>query len=127
MYLHVHKLPHGLKAVLYVCISGIQIVCTTQEASEGEYWVIVGVPRGSTIAYSMMQDHTILFTYAHPIVNSVNPNRGPKAGGTEITIVGSNLDISSPGVAQVYIGDIQCDIQYVKIYCISIKIFVVHY
>ena len=53
------------------------------------------------------------FTYAHPIVKSVTPLRGPKAGGTEVTILGENLDISSPGVAEVCIGDTQCDIQYV--------------
>ena len=89
--------------------AGIQIVCTTQEASEGDHLVRVNVRREDTvIAPSPMLAHT--FTYAHPIINSVEPRQGPKAGGTEIMILGSNLDISS-GSAQVYIGDVHCDIQ----------------
>ena len=95
--------------VLLLCISGIQVVCTTQAASEGRHWVRVGVHRGSTTAYPLMLDQA--FTYAHPIVKSVTPLRGPKAGGTEVMIVGSNLDISSPGIAEVHIGKTQCDIQ----------------
>ena len=51
------------------------------------------------------------FKYSHPIVNSIEPTQGPKAGGTEILFIGSNLNISSPGVARVFIGDIPCDIQ----------------
>lgn len=88
-------------------------MCTTQDASEGDHSVTVNVTRGNTIAgpRPLSLEHT--FTYAHPIVNSVEPLQGPKAGGTEITILGSNLDISSPGVVKVFIGDIQCDIQYV--------------
>jgi hypothetical protein len=53
------------------------------------------------------------FTYAHPIVKSVTPLRGPKAGGTEVTILGSNLDIGTPEIAEVFIGETQCDIQSV--------------
>ena len=89
--------------------AGIQIACTTQEASEGDHLVRVNVRREDTIAQPPMLAHT--FTYAHPIINSVEPKQGPKAGGTEIMILGLNLDISSPGSAQVYIGDVQCDIQ----------------
>ena len=94
--------------ILFSIHAGIQIVCTTQEASEGDHLVRVNVSREDTIAQSPMLAHT--FTYAHPIINSVEPRQGPKAGGTEIMILGLNLDISS-GSAQVYIGDVQCDIQ----------------
>ena len=86
-------------------------MCTTEAASEGKHWVSVGVHRGSTIAYPLMLEQA--FTYAHPIVKSVTPLRGPKAGGTEVTILGSNLDIGTPEIAEVFIGETQCDIQYV--------------
>ena len=88
-------------------------MCATQEASEGEYRVTVRVQRGAEIAEPLLLDH--IFTYAHPIVNSIEPTRGPKAGRTKIMILGSNLDISSPGVVKVFIGDVECDIQYVQI------------
>ena len=61
------------------------------------------------MARPLTLQHT--FNYAHPIVNSIEPTQGPKAGGTEVLVLGSNLDISSPGVAMVFIGDVPCDIQ----------------
>lgn len=88
-------------------------MCTTQEASEGDYRVTVRVQRRDEIAEPLLLEH--IFTYAHPIVNSIEPMRGPKAGGTKIMILGSNLDISSPGIVKVFIGDVECDIQYVQI------------
>ena len=89
--------------------SGIQVVCTTQEAPEGGYSAIVTVLRGNVTVQPQSREH--IFTYAHPIVNSMEPMQGPKAGGTEITFQGSNLDIGSSGTVRVFIGDIMCDIK----------------
>lgn len=113
--------------MLYI-FSGTQIVCTTQEASEGDYKVTVRVQRGDEIAEPLLSDQ--IFTYAHPIVNSIEPMQGPKAGGTKIMILGSNLDISSPGIVNVFIGDIECDVQYVhasttNVYAPQIETYVI--
>ncbi|CAI7989820.1 Plexin-A4 [Geodia barretti] len=101
-------------------IPGSQIVCTTSEASEGDHLVSVTIRRGTGTARPLALPHT--FTFAHPIINSVEPQQGPKAGGTYVLFQGSNLDISSPGAAKVFIGDVPCDIQEVTptvISCVS--------
>ena len=102
--------------VLHICVNivsliyytGSRIVCTTSEASEGGHLVSVSVRRGSQMARPRSLP---TFTFAHPIINSVEPQQGPKAGGTYIVFQGSNLDISSDGVAKVFIGEVPCDIQ----------------
>ena len=87
-------------------------MCTTQAAlEESDHSVTVRVLRGGSFTQSRSSSEST-FRYAHPIASEPVPLQGPKAGGTEITIFGSNLDISSPGSLEVFIGDIQCDIMY---------------
>ena len=97
---------HTVPCIVY---TGTQVVCTTSEATEGPHLVSVSVHRGTQTARPLTLTHT--FTYAHPIINSVEPKQGPKAGGTHIVFLGSNLDVGSPGAARVFIGDVPCDIQ----------------
>ena len=87
-------------------------MCTTQAAlEEGDHSVTVRVLRGVSFTLSHSSSEST-FRYAHPIASKPVPLQGPKAGGTEITIFGSNLDISSHGSLEVFLGDIQCDITY---------------
>uniref|UniRef100_A0A7N6BJ75 Sema domain-containing protein n=1 Tax=Anabas testudineus TaxID=64144 RepID=A0A7N6BJ75_ANATE len=48
------------------------------------------------------------FTYRNPIPDAVKPAKGPKAGGTLITITGKFLDTGSREDVQVTIGGVEC-------------------
>uniref|UniRef100_A0A672Z805 Plexin-B2-like n=1 Tax=Sphaeramia orbicularis TaxID=375764 RepID=A0A672Z805_9TELE len=48
------------------------------------------------------------FTYRDPILEAVKPARGPKAGGTLITISGKFLDTGSKDDVQVTVGGVDC-------------------
>ena len=86
-------------------------MCITSEADfEGDHTVSITIQRGTTTATTASVPSHI-FTYAHPIISSVEPKQGPKAGRTHIEFKGSNLDISSPGTAKAFIGDVPCDIK----------------
>ncbi|XP_053740821.1 plexin-B2b [Synchiropus splendidus] len=50
----------------------------------------------------------ILFTYRDPIPKSVSPSRGPKVGGTLITISGELLDTGSEEDVLVTVGGVEC-------------------
>jgi hypothetical protein len=69
-----------------VVVSGTQITATTPAGSSGAVTVTVtnpGVPSGSLASG---------FTYVVvPTVSSVSPNNGPIAGGTAVTITGTNF------------------------------------
>uniref|UniRef100_A0AAQ5Z9L4 Sema domain-containing protein n=1 Tax=Amphiprion ocellaris TaxID=80972 RepID=A0AAQ5Z9L4_AMPOC len=51
---------------------------------------------------------SMFFTYRDPIPDAVKPARGPKAGGTLITISGRFLDTGSKDDVQVTIGGVDC-------------------
>ncbi|KAM9754115.1 plexin-B2b [Menidia menidia] len=51
------------------------------------------------------------FTYRDPILETVTPSKGPKAGGTRITIHGKLLDSGSKEDVQVTIGDVGCTVE----------------
>uniref|UniRef100_A0A4W6D1Z5 Plexin b2b n=1 Tax=Lates calcarifer TaxID=8187 RepID=A0A4W6D1Z5_LATCA len=51
---------------------------------------------------------SMYFTYRDPIPEAVTPARGPKAGGTLITISGRFLDTGSKDDVQVTIGGVDC-------------------
>lgn len=48
------------------------------------------------------------FSHQDPIPEAVKPSRGPKAGGTLITISGRFLDTGSKEDVQVTIGGVGC-------------------
>uniref|UniRef100_A0A7N6AH01 Sema domain-containing protein n=1 Tax=Anabas testudineus TaxID=64144 RepID=A0A7N6AH01_ANATE len=51
------------------------------------------------------------FTYRNPIPDAVKPAKGPKAGGTLITITGKFLDTGSREDVQVTIGGVECTVE----------------
>uniref|UniRef100_A0A669BT93 Plexin b2b n=1 Tax=Oreochromis niloticus TaxID=8128 RepID=A0A669BT93_ORENI len=53
---------------------------------------------------------SVSFTYRDPVPEEVMPNRGPKAGGTLITISGLFLNTGSKEDVQVTIGGVNCSI-----------------
>uniref|UniRef100_A0A4W6D2M4 Plexin b2b n=2 Tax=Lates calcarifer TaxID=8187 RepID=A0A4W6D2M4_LATCA len=54
---------------------------------------------------------SMYFTYRDPIPEAVTPARGPKAGGTLITISGRFLDTGSKDDVQVTIGGVDCTVE----------------
>ncbi|KAM9375774.1 plexin-B2b isoform 1-T3 [Pholidichthys leucotaenia] len=55
---------------------------------------------------------SIYFSYRDPIPETVTPARGPKAGGTLITISGEFLDTGSKEDIQVTIGEVDCTVEH---------------
>lgn len=49
------------------------------------------------------------FTYVNPAITSFRPQRGPKAGGTDVTIFGEDLD--SGYYFNVTIGNVPCAVR----------------
>ncbi|KAM4573448.1 plexin-B2b isoform 1-T4 [Odontesthes bonariensis] len=52
------------------------------------------------------------FTYRDPLPDAVQPSKGPKAGGTLITISGNFLDTGSKEDVQVTIGGVDCTVEH---------------
>uniref|UniRef100_H3CH74 Plexin B1 n=1 Tax=Tetraodon nigroviridis TaxID=99883 RepID=H3CH74_TETNG len=99
--------PCSVIASLYEISS--RIVCRTK-ASGGEKSGQVSVKvSGGDLGLS-----TDLFTYQDPFVMSVSPNRGPKAGGTVLTISGRNLLTGRLSDIRITVGGVSCHI--VKVY-----------
>ncbi|KAM3848606.1 plexin-D1 [Vipera latastei] len=65
-----------------------EIVCWTGEATE-EFSDVV------TVNVSKEGKSKEQFSYILPVVKSMSPSVGPKAGGTKVTITGNNLSIGS--------------------------------
>ncbi|XP_040893585.1 plexin-B2b [Toxotes jaculatrix] len=55
---------------------------------------------------------SIYFTYRDPIPETVSPARGPKAGGTLITISGKFLDTGSKEDVHVTVGGVDCAVEH---------------
>nr|XP_061813289.1 plexin-B2-like [Nerophis lumbriciformis] len=77
-------------------------------APDTQYWGKVDVEvKGGKKGTSDM-----FFTYRNPIPEAVMPRRGPKAGGTLITISGRFLDTGSKDDIQVTVGDVDCTVEH---------------
>uniref|UniRef100_A0A3P8TLD1 Plexin b1b n=1 Tax=Amphiprion percula TaxID=161767 RepID=A0A3P8TLD1_AMPPE len=82
-----------------------RIVCRTK-ASGGEKTGHVSVEvSGGEFGFSSQT-----FSYQDPFVMGVSPERGPKAGGTTLTITGRNLLTGRPSDLTVTVGGIPCNI-----------------
>nr|XP_057910209.1 plexin-B1 isoform X3 [Doryrhamphus excisus] len=82
-----------------------RIVCTTQ-ASGGEKMGHVSVKvSGGEFGLSRQS-----FSFQDPFVTGVLPSRGPKAGGTTLTISGRNLLTGRPSDLTVTVGGVPCNI-----------------
>ncbi|XP_065813093.1 plexin-B2b [Labrus bergylta] len=55
---------------------------------------------------------SMYFTYRDPIPAEVKPSRGPKAGGTLITIEGLFLDTGSKEDVRVTVGTVDCTVEH---------------
>ncbi|XP_075039567.1 plexin-B1 isoform X2 [Mixophyes fleayi] len=51
-----------------------------------------------------------VFTYQNPVLSSFYPSRGPKSGGTRLTVTGSKLLTGRASDIRILIGDIPCHI-----------------
>ncbi|KAJ0064660.1 hypothetical protein NL108_011519, partial [Boleophthalmus pectinirostris] len=49
-----------------------------------------------------------IFSFQDPVLNSIFPHRGPKAGGSSVTIRGRRLRTGHPSEASVLIGGVPC-------------------
>ncbi|XP_035007771.1 plexin-B1 isoform X2 [Hippoglossus stenolepis] len=82
-----------------------RIVCRTK-ASGGEKVGHVSVKvSGGEFGLSSQT-----FSYQDPFVMGVSPQRGPKAGGTSLTITGRNLLTGRPSDLSITVGGVSCNI-----------------
>uniref|UniRef100_A0A4W5PC85 Plexin-B1 n=1 Tax=Hucho hucho TaxID=62062 RepID=A0A4W5PC85_9TELE len=80
-----------------------RIVCKTK-ASGGEKTGQVSVEvSGGEVGLSSQR-----FSYQDPFVMEVSPQRGPKAGGTSLTITGRNLLTGRPSDITATVGGVSC-------------------
>ncbi|XP_069792806.1 plexin-B1-like isoform X2 [Narcine bancroftii] len=81
-----------------------RIVCYTAASEEevsGQVKVEVAGGDGSSSS-------TQLFTYQNPVLDSISPSHGPKAGGTSLVLSGVKLLTGRPSDVKVFIGDLPC-------------------
>uniref|UniRef100_A0A3P8VPT2 Plexin b2b n=1 Tax=Cynoglossus semilaevis TaxID=244447 RepID=A0A3P8VPT2_CYNSE len=85
------------------------VVCEIRPVDHlSEHWGQVEVEvEGGKIGTSSM-----FFTYRNPIPEEVMPGKGPKAGGTLITIKGRFLDTGSKEDVQVAVGGVACIVEH---------------
>uniref|UniRef100_A0A3B5AV80 Plexin-B1 n=1 Tax=Stegastes partitus TaxID=144197 RepID=A0A3B5AV80_9TELE len=82
-----------------------RIVCeTTSSRGEKSGQASVKV-RGGGLGLSAQ-----IFSFQNPILNSIFPQRGPKAGGSSLTIRGRRLRTGHPSEVSVLIGGVPCQV-----------------
>ncbi|KAH0630349.1 hypothetical protein JD844_013290 [Phrynosoma platyrhinos] len=97
-------IPCEVDALVYEISSSI--VCTTGgSGTERSGHVVVEVPGGG----QGVSAH--VFTYQDPELKSISPSRGPKAGGTCLTLKGSKLLTGNPSKISILIGTFPCYIR----------------
>ncbi|KAG8127874.1 hypothetical protein E2320_014792, partial [Naja naja] len=94
-------IPCEVDALVYEIASSI--VCTTgRSGTERSGHVVVEVPGGG----QGISAH--VFTYQNPELKFVSPVRGPKAGGTSLTLTGSKLLTGNPSRISIWVGHFPC-------------------
>ncbi|XP_053354190.1 plexin-B1 isoform X1 [Clarias gariepinus] len=95
-----------------------RIVCTTGESREEKFGhVSVEVSDAGRKGLSSQT-----FTYQDPVLEGVSPQRGPRAGGTILTITGKKLLTGRSSDISVLLGDVPCvmpDVQEGRITCVT--------
>ncbi|KAF4079115.1 hypothetical protein AMELA_G00189360 [Ameiurus melas] len=96
-----------------------RIVCTTGESREEKSGhVSVEVSGAGRKGLS-----TQTFSYQEPVLEGVSPQRGPRAGGTSLTITGKKLLTGRSSDISVLLGNVPCvtvsDVQESRIECIT--------
>lgn len=92
-----------------VCVCGVECV------SEPVGWTLcvhVNPCRGKMYVFMLClaTSHPRLLPHQDPIPEEVKPSRGPKVGGTLITISGRSLDTGSKEDVQVTVGGVDCTV-----------------
>ncbi|XP_033485234.1 plexin-B1 isoform X2 [Epinephelus lanceolatus] len=94
-----------------------RIVCeTTSSGGEKSGQASVRV-RGGGVGLSAQ-----MFSFQDPVLSSIFPQRGPKAGGSSLTITGRRLRTGHPSEVSVLIGGVPCvvlNIQEDQISCLT--------
>lgn len=86
-------------------VQSTKIVCYTRETSKRR-------KQGQHVVFKLRNDRRYTaassqtFTYANPLITSFQPFRGPRNGGTDLTIIGVDLD--SGYIFNITIGNILC-------------------
>ncbi|KAL7986274.1 hypothetical protein Chor_011440 [Crotalus horridus] len=108
------KSPAGLEQPMWCTLVGdsspssllplsCSIVCTTgRSGTERSGHVVVEVPGGG----QGISAH--VFTYQNPELKFISPVRGPKAGGTSLTLTGSKLLTGNPRRISIWVGHFAC-------------------
>ena len=86
----------GVAATSVVVVNATSITALTPVGTAGSKDVVVNTPGGSA---TKIDAYT--FIISAPTITSVSPSSGPTAGGTSITITGTNLN----GATSVLVGD----------------------
>ncbi|MBO9534844.1 MAG: IPT/TIG domain-containing protein, partial [Solirubrobacteraceae bacterium] len=82
----------GTNATSYTVVNSTTITATSPARTAGTYDVLVTTPVGGTSANTSADD----YTYASlPTVTNLSPSSGPVAGGTSVTITGTNFTSAS--------------------------------
>ncbi|KAI1715743.1 plexin cytoplasmic rasGAP domain-containing protein [Ditylenchus destructor] len=88
-------------------VSSTRIVCHTRAPSTRQ-------KQGQHVVFKLRDDRKYTavssqtFTYANPVITSFQPFRGPRSGGTDLTILGADLDSGSS--FNLTIGNIPCQV-----------------
>ncbi|XP_030589713.1 plexin-B1 [Archocentrus centrarchus] len=86
-----------------------RIICeTTSSGGEKSGQASVKV-RGGGLGLSAQ-----IFSFQDPILSSIFPHRGPKAGGSSLTITGQRLRTGHPNEVSVLIGGILCNVRSIQ-------------
>ncbi|XP_078065963.1 plexin-B1 isoform X2 [Mustelus asterias] len=107
------------QAVLLKYEVSTRIVCNTTASGDEEVsgQVTVEVANGGS------SSSTQLFTYQDPVLDSISPSHGPKAGGTSLTLHGVKLLTGGPNDIKVFVGDLPClisaDIEDHQVQCLT--------
>ncbi|XP_068453440.1 plexin-B1 [Clinocottus analis] len=94
-----------------------RIVCETRSSGEEKSGQASVKVRGGGLGLSAQ-----IFSFQDPVLSSIFPQRGPKAGGSSLTIRGRRLRTGHPGEVGVLIGGVPCvvlSIQEDQISCLT--------
>uniref|UniRef100_A0AAQ5YQI9 Plexin-B1 n=1 Tax=Amphiprion ocellaris TaxID=80972 RepID=A0AAQ5YQI9_AMPOC len=94
-----------------------RIVCETTSSGEERSGQASVKVRGGGLGLSAQ-----IFSFQNPILSSIFPQRGPKAGGSALTIRGRRLRTGHPSEVSVLIGGVPCmvlNIQEDQISCLT--------
>ena len=90
-------------------IPGQRVSCTTMSSvgNPGLNTILITLPNGAGTSDTQ-------FNVVSPRVTGVSPSRGPQAGGTQLTVYGTDLNIGNTEDTRItLVGGTECIIKYV--------------